>query len=313
MSTASSMNVDAGIDTGFSSALLPDFISDWSGTSADLSKLVVHQDKDCLVIFKPPGVLVQPEWIPKTPSNSTTTTTINTPSPTIKNKGPIDLLTLIQEYLDLLNRWEDPQAGLVHRIDRPCSGLLVFALNPIALKKLNLEFKNRVAHKSYLCVVNGEVTSPSECEDYLLKTSTDKTKVVKAPTNTSKERKDIVLAKLSYQPLHAINYDVRVTPTSTVSKKSHKKIQTLLEVSLITGRKHQIRAQLAHRQLPICGDVKYGAPQGFVTKDIALHSHRLQFQHPSTKQSMVFSCSPPRIWEKRFGEATMQAIAKLSQ
>ena len=87
--------------------------------------------------------------------------------------------------------------------------------------------------------------------------------------------------------------------------------QTLVRVRLETGRKHQIRAQLAHAGHPVVGDARYGAPQRFQLRDIALHSFRLAFQHPSSKQPLVFRAGVPSSWAARFGPAVASAADAL--
>jgi 23S rRNA-/tRNA-specific pseudouridylate synthase len=160
-----------------------------------------------------------------------------------------------------------------------------------------------------------------------------KTQKEKPPSNTGKsntkqqdlrQRKDLVDARLRYKPLLSI-----------VGGSGDKQTtQTLLHVELLTGRKHQIRAQLSHIGHPIVGDVKYGAPQAFKQRDIALHAYSLSIplnMNPSVAATPVagagagaaekgkgkgvrtrtFTVSPPAIWCKRFGSETMSAIEKL--
>jgi 23S rRNA pseudouridine1911/1915/1917 synthase len=76
----------------------------------------------------------------------------------------------------------------------------------------------------------------------------------------------------------------------------------LVHIDLETGRKHQIRAQLAHLGHPICGDMKYGAPQAFKLRDVALHAYYLSFNHPVTNSKLIFTAPPPEQWKKYFGE-----------
>ena len=83
--------------------------------------------------------------------------------------------------------------------------------------------------------------------------------------------------------------------------------QTICRIELETGRKHQIRAQMAHIGHPIVGDVKYGAPQAFKQRDIALHACMLTITHPVTGKEMTFTAPPPALWSKRFGEGSLAA------
>jgi 23S rRNA-/tRNA-specific pseudouridylate synthase len=88
-------------------------------------------------------------------------------------------------------------------------------------------------------------------------------------------------------------------------------MKTLVKIDLETGRKHQIRAQMAHIGHPIVGDVKYGAPQQFHQKDIALHAYSLSFPHPITNKAVTVSTMPPDVWRQRFGSEVMNAVSKL--
>lgn len=254
-----------------------------------------------IVVYKPNGVLTCQE----NTSKSNTTVPVRT-----------NLLDMLQLYFDTGNRDTNtrPKVGIVHRLDSPSSGLVVFSLTKTALQSLNEAFRSREVSKQYLCIVNGEIPFPVTYEDYLLKTSSAITKVISNPGN----RTDVVPATLTVRPLYTINYrgkSANITtntelPSSTIPASDSKK-QTLCEVTLLTGRKHQIRAQLAYRSHPLVGDVKYGAPQKFLTRDITLHAHKLEFVHPRTEKPMKFLCPPPRVWTKRFGEDCMQCASAL--
>jgi 23S rRNA-/tRNA-specific pseudouridylate synthase len=126
-----------------------------------------------------------------------------------------------------------------------------------------------------------------------------------------RQRKDLVEARLRYKPLLSIEGGSGDKQTA----------QTLLRVELLSGRKHQIRAQLSHIGHPIVGDVKYGAPQAFKQRDIALHAYSLSIPYPvvspvatdreGSVHTRTFTVPPPAIWSKRFGNDTMSTIEKL--
>jgi len=152
--------------------------------------------------------------------------------------------------------------GVIHRIDRPVSGVVLFAKSSKALARLNEMLKNREFRKIYWALTEKR---PPQLEDTLVNHivrdgKTNKSKCVSKPNKDSKE------AKLKYTTIGGSdNY-------------------TLLEVELMTGRHHQIRCQLAKMGCPIKGDLKYGAPRSNKDGSISLHSRLLEFIHPVTKE-----------------------------
>jgi 23S rRNA pseudouridine1911/1915/1917 synthase len=140
----------------------------------------------------------------------------------------------------------DAYLGGIHRLDRPCSGIIVFAKTSKAAGRLAQSFRDRQVEKGYLAVVNGLVLNGSECRHQLIISSKKRTQVVGSKTNS----KTGVEAVLRYRPIKSIEL-----------RDGTK--QTLLQIELETGRKHQIRSQLSYIGHPIVGDTKYGAPQRF--------------------------------------------------
>jgi 23S rRNA pseudouridine1911/1915/1917 synthase len=289
-----------------SEALLPSSMS-WNGTPKGLKNLILFEDQNILVVYKPPTILSQQELGAKDNSSH--------------------LMSLLTDYLNTQPKRKETSntfLGLVHRLDRPTSGIMLFAKTRQCLQILNKSIQDkRVVKKLYLCMVNGGLPQGEEgvWEDYLLPSHQQKTKCIPAPaktptTNTSTSTnttlpKNAMYAKMRYRVLHNA---IIVPPTAAVttpSSGSVTKVQSLLEVELQTGRKHQIRAQCEAHGLSIVGDSKYGAPQSFQTRDIALHAYFLQFRHPITKSILTFTTPPPRIWTKRFPSLTMKSINTL--
>lgn len=171
--------------------------------------------------------------------------------------------------------------GLVHRLDRVTSGISVFAKTSKAAARLCEQFKTRKVIKYYLCVVNGDVElAYGECNHLMTKTSDTDKKTQILPLHS--KRRDTVTGVLRYRVVHRLHYE----GAQSAKANPEQKRQTLLAVELETGRKHQIRAQLAHIGHPIVGDVKYGAPQRFPSRDIALHAAVLSFPHPTTLEQV---------------------------
>ncbi len=194
----------------------------------------------------------------------------NIPSQEDKTED-MDMLSLVKEYIkEKYNKPGNVYVGLVHRLDRPVGGVMVFAKTSKAASRLSNQVREKIFKKKYLAVVDGKLEQEQgTLEDYLYKDERNNiSKVV------DKNKKNAKLAILDYKVL-AYN---------------ELKNLTLLEINLHTGRHHQIRVQLAHSGHSIFGDQKYGTRgQG---KQIALWAYELTIQHPISKETMVFKSLP---------------------
>lgn len=168
--------------------------------------------------------------------------------------------------------------GVVHRLDRPVSGLIMFAKTSKALERMNNLFKNRQIKKTYLAVVRNR---PNPTEGKLVHW------LIKNPQkNVTKAHDHEVMgsqrSELDYKLLGELNG------------------YYLIEVDPLTGRSHQIRVQLSSLDCPIVGDNKYGYPRGSLKKSICLHARRIQFIHPVKKEAIDIYAPLPRdgFWEK---------------
>lgn len=197
---------------------------------------------------------------------------VNIPSQADKT-GDLDMLTLIKQYIK--EKYQKPgnvYLGLIHRLDRPVGGVMVFAKTSKAAARLSEQVREKTFKKKYLVIVDGKLEEKEGVwEDYLLKNEkTNTSKVVPEGTKNSK------LAKLDYQVL----------------KYNEETNLSLVKVNLHTGRHHQIRVQFASRNHSICGDQKYGTRgRG---KQISLWAYELSILHPITKQEMTFKCLPKK-------------------
>jgi 23S rRNA pseudouridine1911/1915/1917 synthase len=193
--------------------------------------------------------------------------------------GDKDMLTLLKE--DLKIRYNKPgnvYLGLVHRLDRPVGGAMVFAKTSKAAARLSEAIRTHTFKKTYLAIIHG---IPSKLHGHLvhwlLKDERSNTvRVVPKGTSGSKE------AILDYKVL------------------ANKEGYSLVEVNLHTGRPHQIRVQLATIGHPLYGDQKYGAKLNVPGQQIALWSSSITVSHPTTKELMKFTSSPPShgVWSK---------------
>ncbi|MBR4168660.1 MAG: RluA family pseudouridine synthase [Lachnospiraceae bacterium] len=210
---------------------------------------ILYEDNDLLVIEKPAGMPTQSASV-----------------------RAADLVSKIKTYLG------DTYLGIVHRLDTPVSGLLVFAKTPAAAASLSKQAQGDQMCKHYTAIVEGKVEQTAEpviLTDYLVKDSTKNMALI-VPKNTKDAHgKSAKCAKLSYE----------------VRAYDDKADTTTLNIQLLTGRFHQIRAQLSHLGHPILYDVKYGAKKPAASKEtagIALCAYDLVFIHPSTGEKMHF-------------------------
>ena len=199
--------------------------------------------------------------------------TPNIPSQADKT-GNEDMLSIVKQYIkEKYNKPGNVYLGLVHRLDRPVGGVMIFAKTSKAASRLSDQVREKVFKKKYLAVVDGKIDNTKGIlQDYLYKDERNNiSKVV------NKEKKNAKLAKLDYE---VITYN-------------QVKDLSLVKINLHTGRHHQIRVQLANFGHSIFGDQKYGTRgQG---KQIALWAYELTITHPITKEEMTFKDLPEAI------------------
>ena len=209
---------------------------------------VIYEDNHIIVVEKP----------------------VNIPSQQDKT-GDIDMLTIIKEYIkEKYNKPGNVYLGLVHRLDRPVGGVMVFAKTSKAASRLSEQVRNKDFKKEYLVVTDGKWEKENDIlEDYLLKNEKNNlSKVV------DKNKKNAKYAKLEYKVLK-YSKDINLS---------------VLKINLYTGRHHQIRVQLASRGHSIYGDNKYGTRgKG---KQINLWAYKISFIHPISKKELTFKVLP---------------------
>ena len=213
---------------------------------------ILYEDNHLIVVNKLPSEIVQGD-----------------------KTGDVCLLDDVKEYIK--EKYDKPGnvfAGLVHRIDRPVSGAVVFAKTSKAAGRLSEQFRLHTAKKQYLAVLEGELTEEKTLENSLLDKQGENVRVVPDTAQGAKK------ARLTTYPLAVRDY------------------LTLVRVELDTGRKHQIRVQHAHIGLPLYGDMRYG--HGRRGETVALWAFRLTLEHPTLKKEMTFTCPPPAkgVWGK---------------
>ena len=226
---------------------------------------VVYEDNHIIIVNKQSGEIVQGD-----------------------KTGDRPLSDLVKDYIK--ERYAKPGAvflGVVHRLDRPVSGLVVFARTSKALTRLNKMFAEGEVHKTYWAIVGSEkikVKSEKFCADGEWHT------LENWLTRNEKQNKN-----------YAYDHEV---PNSKKAILKYRTIgygdrYTLLEVQLMTGRHHQIRCQLAAMGCPIKGDLKYGAPRSNPDGSISLNAHRIEFVHPVSKEKICLESPLPtdNLWQ----------------
>ena len=180
----------------------------------------------------------------------------------------LDLLTVLKSYIkEKYNKPGNVYLGLVHRLDRPVGGVMVFAKTSKAASRLSKQVMDRSLDKTYLAVTCGKVPDIGRCFDYLVK---DKKKNQSYVTDKEHGKE----ARLSYKRL------------------GYKDGFSLVEVYLETGRSHQIRVQFSSRGFPLVGDAKYNKNHDGKTS-VALFAKRLIFNHPVSKERLSFELDLP--------------------
>ncbi len=211
---------------------------------------VLYEDNHLLAINKNAGVLVQSD-----------------------ETGDEPLVEICKKYIkEKYNKPGEVFLGVVHRLDRPVSGVVIFARTSKALERMNALFRDRETKKTYWAVVKNKPGRESATlVHWLMKNEkTNKT------TAFEKENPQGLRSELSYQLL------------------KEKSGYRLLEVNPVTGRPHQIRVQLASMNCPIVGDLKYGYENPNSDKSICLHARKLQFVHPVKKELISIEAALPR-------------------
>ena len=212
---------------------------------------VLYEDNHLLVVNKPAGLLVQGD-----------------------ETGDVTLPDLAKTYLR--EKYDKPGnifVGVVHRLDRPVSGVVVLAKTSKALARMNELFRSNKTRKTYLAV---SLQKPAQTEAKLVHW------LVKDPAKNitkafTSEKPGSQRAELSYKLL------------------MHREQYFLIQVNPVTGRPHQIRVQMASQKSPLLGDVKYGAPALLPDKRIGLHAYQLEFEHPVQKTPIKITAPLPDV------------------
>ena len=208
---------------------------------------IIYLDNHLLVVNKPAGILIQGD-----------------------KTGDETLFDQAKLYLKkAFHKPGNVYLGLIHRLDRPVSGVVVFARTSKAASRLSEQFRNKSVAKIYRALVEGKTVEQGILKDRILR---------KGPTSCIAKHGQGKQAILTYRRLQ------------------QKDGLSHLEITIETGRHHQIRVQLSHLGFPILGDFRYGSKREFPQRSIALHSHSITLQHPVSKEDLIFTAKPEIPW-----------------
>lgn len=216
---------------------------------------ILYEDADILVCVKPAG----------------------TASETRKS-GEQDMVSLLRNYR--AGKGEEAYIGLVHRLDQPVEGILVFGKDRETAAALSRQLTQGAFRKCYLAVAQGHMACKEGAAlDYLKKDPRSNTSYIVTAKDAQAKK-----AELRYRVLETV--------------RSGGEESNLVEIKLLTGRHHQIRVQFSHLGAPLAGDRKYGGPPG---QGLALCAYRLEFTHPKSKEQMQFAIAPSLAVFQKFG------------
>ena len=229
---------------------------------------VVYEDNHIIIVYKESGEIVQGD-----------------------KTGDRPLSDIVKDYIK--EKYQKPGAvflGVVHRLDRPVSGLVLFARTSKALTRLNNMFRDGEVHKTYWAIV-------SKTEENRKKTEEERGEM----DDSSHTLEHWLVRNEKQNKRYAYDHEVPNSKKAILKYRiiGHSDRYTLLEVNLLTGRHHQIRCQLAAMGCPIKGDLKYGAKRSNPDGSISLLSHRVEFIHPVSKERIVVESPLPNdpLWQ----------------
>lgn len=242
-----------------------------------MDKMIVYEDKNIIVVHKPAGIATQTGRL-----------------------GQADLVSELKNYRK--RKGEDTYIGVVHRLDQPVEGLLVFAKDAKSAKELTNQLGNKILNKSYTALVLIENKNETdqipggELTDYLLKDNrTNMSKVVEKGTRDAKE------ARLKWEISHIFNAEECGKKRDIVAMAADTAKIAMVKVEIFTGRHHQIRVQMSNAGMPLLGDQKYGSELSkqlttkLLIRNTALLADKIEFEHPVTKKKMKYVIEPENI------------------
>ncbi|MCL2176720.1 MAG: pseudouridine synthase [Firmicutes bacterium] len=257
---------------------------------------IIYEDNHIIVVLKVGGMPTQPDI-----------------------SGDLDLLTALKQYrVKNENKKGEAFVGMVHRLDRPTGGLMVFAKTSKAAERLSAQIRDREFEKKYLAVGVGDIHARYSASKghlvHYLKKGDDNTVVVAPQTDTGAKRAELSYSVLETKQIRLLarqgdsakevkqggttKREVKPSeenphelPPSEVKPSDNIITLNLFEINLITGRSHQARVQLAQIGTPLFADLRYAGSK-YIKGEMGLFANYIRFAHPTTKQTLVFKAEP---------------------
>lgn len=239
------------------------YLNYYCGKGNDMNINILYEDKEIIVCEKPPGVPAQSD-----------------------KSSDLDMVNQLKNYI-FDNGEKNPYIGLIHRLDRPVGGIMLFAKTPQSAKTLSEQIRLKKITKKYLAVTTSDMSRELGKEKKLLTDYIAKDSRMNLSKITNEKDKNGKKAELYYKTLNVIK-----------KEDNDDVFLSLIEIELITGRHHQIRVQMSAHGNPLWGDTKYNSIFTDTlngTKNwtnIALYAYQLEFSHPKTKNKMRFELIP---------------------
>ncbi|MDZ7722399.1 MAG: RNA pseudouridine synthase [candidate division KSB1 bacterium] len=200
---------------------------------------ILYSDNHILAVNKPPGILVQGDMT-----------------------GDLSLFEEAKRYIKVkYHKSGNVYLALLHRIDRPVSGVVLFSRTSKSAARLSKQLREKKILKNYHAIIHGHIEKNGFFKDYMIRKKVN-SYIVQSGNNAK-------VAELSFK------------------RKASDGKQSLVEILLRTGRHHQIRVQFAHRGHPVVGDFRYGSNRKFPLRSLALHAHSIEFEHPTLKNALT--------------------------
>jgi len=250
----------------------------WMGAIDRGDPRVLHYDNDMLIFNKPPGIATVREH---------------------QNDKADDLLAIGRLFTQAKTGEDRPYLGVVHKLDKYASGLLVFSRNQQFTRGINHLLRQREVKKTYFCIVSGMLKQKGVLEHQIYKDDANRRMVCfgedefpNVPRGTP-----ILNAALHYEPIFHLGH----------RKRGHL---TCLKVTMRTGRKHQIRAQFSKFGFPVLGDYKYGDKRPFLKHSVALHAMTFCFRHPFSGENFDLYANLPLAWLELFPKDVLELLVR---
>jgi len=250
----------------------------WMGAIDRGDPRVLHYDDDMLIFNKPPGISTVREH---------------------ESHKENDMFAIGRLFTEAKTQEEKPYLGVVHKLDKYASGLLVFSRNQQFTRGLNHLLRKREVKKTYFCIITGMIKQKGILEHHIFKDDANRQMVCFEEDEVPNIPRGAIVQKASlhYEPIFHLGH----------RKRGHL---TCMKVTMRTGRKHQIRSQFSKFGYPVLGDYKYGDRRPFLKHSIALHAMTFSFRHPFSQAPFDLYANLPLAWLELFPKDVLEMLVR---